>query len=83
MELIEFNYQDRKIRELVAWLDNNIQENSQPNLERYSFSTVAQIIEWRSMDNESWIVKVSGQPPKITVEIKDEKLKMLFLLRWS
>lgn len=67
----------------MAWLDGNIQENSKPNLEKYSFSTVGRYIEWRSLDNESWILRISGQPPKMTVEIKDEKMKMLFMLRWS
>lgn len=80
--MIEVNYQYQKIRDIVAWLDSNIQENSKPSLLRHGGSTIARYVEWRSMDNESWIVRVSGQPPKITVEIKDDEMKMLFILRW-
>ncbi len=64
---MKVNYHNHK--EILAWLNDNIQENAYPDLQRHSGSTVARYIEWRSLDNESWILRINGIPPKITVEI--------------
>ena len=79
--MIDVNYQDAK--EIIKWLDSNIQENLNPNLERYTLSSVGRFVEWRSKDKESWIFRIEGMPPKAMVTIKDEKMRMLFMLRWS
>jgi hypothetical protein len=46
-------------------------------------STISQFIEWRSRDLESWIMRITGTPPKGYVEIKDEKFAVMFILKWS
>ena len=79
--MIEVNLDD--CQEILVWLDKNVQENMHPNLEKYNFSAVGRFAEWRSKDNESWIIKISGFPPKAVVTIKDDEMKMLFILRWT
>jgi len=46
-------------------------------------STISQFIEWRSQDLESWIMRVTGLPPRGHAEIKDKKLASMFALKWS
>lgn len=81
MTCCQFNQKDSA--QVLKWLEENVQQNYHKNSERFNMSTVSQFIEWRSQDLESWIMRVQGTPPRGTVEIKDEKLALLFLLRWQ
>ena len=74
--LLPYNKKD----EVIKWLEENIQENYSEDGSRYNMSSVAQFVEWRSKDLESWIVHIAGFPPKLYVEIKDEHKEILFLL---
>lgn len=78
--MIDVDYNHHK--EMIEWLDANVQENCKPNLEKYIFSAISRFIEWRSTDHEAWVFRISGMPPVGKVFIKDEKLEMLFMLRW-
>ena len=72
-----------KKNEVLKWLQEHIQENYSEDGSRYNMSSVAQFVEWRSKDLESWIFRIAGNPPKIYVEISDEKKELLFLLRFK
>jgi hypothetical protein len=81
MVMIRVDYAQHK--EMLEWLHTHVQENSNPDLKSYHSSAVSRSIEWRSRDHESWVFRVQGFPPNTTVSIKDEKLRMLFMLKWS
>lgn len=72
-----------KKNEVLKWLQEHIQENYGEDNSRYNMSSVAQFVEWRSKDLESWIVRVAGFPPRLYVEIKDPEQETWFLLRWG
>lgn len=76
-------YHSNKITDLMAWLSENVQIDFHENGSKYNSSSVSQFVEWRSKDRESWILRVAGNPPRIYVEIKDEEMEVLFLLRWG
>ena len=71
-----------RYREMLSWLEENIQENFNSDRQRYNMSTVGHFIEWRSKDRESWILRIAGNPPKTYVEIIDEQKEIMFLLTW-
>ena len=81
MTRCQFNYKDRN--QVLKWLEENVQENYNKDGSRYNMSTISQFIEWRSQDLESWVMRVAGTPPRGHVEIMDEKLAAMFLLKWS
>ena len=70
-------------KEALKWLEENVQENYNEDGGKYTMSTVSQLIEWRSKDKESWILRIADNPPKVFVEIKDEEKEIMFLLRWQ
>lgn len=70
-------------KDVLKWLEENVQENYNQNGDKFGMSSVGQFVEWRSKDKESWILRISGSPPKVFVEIKDEEKELLFLLRWQ
>jgi hypothetical protein len=70
-------------KEMLRWLEDNVQPNRNKNGDKHASSSVSQFIEWRSLDLKSWIFRVAGNPPKCYVEIADEQKELLFLLRWS
>lgn len=72
-----------KKEEVMKWLEEHIQENYNIDGQRYNMSSVAQFVEWRSKDKESWIVHIAGFPPRLYVEIKDPEQETWFLLRWG
>ena len=74
--LLPYNKKD----EIIKWLEEHIQENYNKDGSRYNMSSVAQFVEWRSKDLESWIVHIAGFPPKLYVEVKDKQKEILFLL---
>jgi hypothetical protein len=76
-----FDYNNRT--RVLSWLEKHVQENCHESSERYNMSTISQFIEWRSRDLESWIMRITGTPPRGYVEIKDEKFAVLFILKWS
>ena len=80
MTRCRFDYKDRD--QVLKWLEQNIQENYHKDSSRYNMSTISQFIEWRSQDLESWVMRVSGTPPRGHVEIMDEKLATVFALKW-
>jgi hypothetical protein len=79
--VIEVDY--NKHQEIIEWLHNNVQENCNPNMGKYTFSAVSRFVEWRSKDYKAWVFRISGMPPVAKVSIEDEKMRMLFTLRWS
>lgn len=79
--MISVDYNRHK--EILEWLHNNIQENCNPDMEKYNFSTISRFVEWRSKDHEAWVFRIQGMPPVAKVSIKDEKLQMLFILLWT
>ena len=81
MTRCQFNYTDRD--RVLKWLEQNVQENYHKDSSRFNMSTVSQFIEWRSQDSQSWIMRISGTPPRGHVEIKDQKHAAMFLLKWS
>jgi hypothetical protein len=81
--IIEVNYQQDRVEKMIEWLHDNVQENAYPDFGKYNFSTISQFAEWRSRDTVSWIVRVYGQPAKVSISIEDEKLRMMFMLRWT
>jgi len=72
-----------KYKEILKWLEENIQENFNVDGSKYNSSSVSQFVEWRSRDRSSWILRVAGNPPRVYVEIEDEEKEILFLLRWQ
>jgi hypothetical protein len=68
---------------MMHWLEENIQENYHSDRRKFNSSSVSQFVEWRSVDKESWILRIAGNPPKVYVEIKDEQKELLFLLRFQ
>lgn len=78
-----FDYNYDHYMEMLTWLDKNVQENCQPDMHRYASSSVSRFVEWRSKDYKSWILRVFGMPPKVSVEIEDPNMEMLFLLKWQ
>lgn len=70
-------------KEMLKWLEENIQENFHKDGEKYNSSTTSQFVEWRSKDKLSWVLRVAGNPPRCYVEIKDDQKEILFLLRWQ
>lgn len=77
------NYRNHEnVSNILDWLEENIQPNYRENQERYNFSTIGQFIEWRSQDLRSWIMRVSGTPPKIHVEISRPEHNIMFILKW-
>lgn len=68
---------------ILEWLIVNIQENYHKDGSKYTGSATSMYIEYRSKDKLSWIMRLAGNPPSCSVEIKDEKLEFLFLLRWK
>ena len=81
MTRCRFNYKDRD--QVLKWLEQNIQQNYHKNSSRYNMSTISQFIEWRSQDLESWVMRVAGTPPQGHVEIIDEKLAAMFILKFT
>ena len=81
MTQCRFDYKDRV--QVLTWLEENIQENYHKDGSRYGMSTISQFIEWRSQDSQSWVMRIVGTPPAGYVEIKDNKLAALFMLRWA
>lgn len=72
------NYKD-----MMKWLEENVQENYNRNGDKFGMSSVGQFVEWRSKDRESWILRLAGTPPNTYVEIKDEQKELIFLLAWQ
>lgn len=70
-------------KEMLRWLEDNVQPNHNKNGDKFNSSSVSQFIEWRSLDLKSWVFRVAGNPPKCYVEIADEQKELLFLLRWT
>lgn len=76
-------YHVNKVSDLITWLSDNVHKNFHDDGSKYNSSSVSQFVEWRSKDHESWILRIAGNPPRIYVEIKDEEMEVLFLLRWG
>jgi len=81
MTRCRFDYNHRV--QVLKWLEENIQENFHKDSSRYNMSTISQFIEWRSQDLESWVMRVAGTPPRGYVEIIDEKLAAMFVLKFT
>lgn len=81
MEL-SFPYEYENHVLMLQWLDQHVQKNFGENLKPYSFSAAGRTAEWRSEDQATWKVRVTGMPPMVRVEIADPELMMLFNLRW-
>lgn len=73
----------QRYKEMLTWLEENVQPNYHKTRDQYASSSVSQFIEWRSVDKESWILRIAGNPAKVYVEIKDPKKEVLFLLVWQ
>ena len=72
----------RNYKEMLRWLEDHVQPNHNKNGDKFASSSVSQFVEWRSLDKESWIFRVAGNPPKVYVEIKDKEKELIFLLRF-
>ncbi len=73
----------KRYKEMLLWLEENVQPNYHSNRDHFASSSVSQFIEWRSADKQSWILRIAGNPPKVYVEIEDEQKEILFLLAWQ
>ena len=71
------------IGEMLAWLDENVHPAFYDDGKKYNSSTTGMFIEWVSKDKESWQLRISGIPPKISVNISDPKVETLFWLRFK
>ena len=83
MDVISVSIRSHQPQDIIRWLCNNVQENSQPNMRPFRSSSVAQYAEWHSQDHEAWKIKISGNSARMQVWIKDEKLKVIFALKFS
>ena len=72
-----------KHRQILNWLEDNIQENYKENQGIYTMSSVSQFIEWRSKDLKSWVLRIAGNPPVCYVEIENKEKEVVFLLVWQ
>ena len=68
--------------EQLKWLDETIQRNYTNDGRPFNKSTVAQFLEWRSMDKETWKFRIQGLPPTLIVTFKDPEHEFLYNLRW-
>lgn len=83
MELkLNYQHNDPRIKQMLNWLEANVEPNGLSDMRPYNFSTVGMFKEWRSV-NRAWEFCIRGMSPSITVIIKDEKLATLFALTWS
>lgn len=68
--------------QIRKWLEENIQENLHADSRYYKMSSISPFIEWRSKDQETWIVRISGFKPKMQIGFKDSKHEELFISQW-
>lgn len=74
----QYNIRSSKYKEVLKWLEDNIQENYRADSSYYSMSAVSQFIEWRSKDKETWVLRVAGFNPRVYIEFKNPAHKEIF-----
>lgn len=68
--------------QIRKWLEENIQENLHADSRYYNMSSISQFVEWRSKDKETWVLRISGFKPKMTIGFKDPNHEERFMFEW-
>ena len=58
----------KRYKEMLVWLEENVQPNYHSNRDQFASSSVSQFIEWRSVDKESWVGKNNTAHPYTNLE---------------